>query len=169
MKSWDIVGYAFNADIYCPDDMLTSYLAGKVGNPEEFTAYLLERGGYRGVEGALDILARWRGIDSQDERSFDSGDFPKVIFAGSAHDTCSPSEGYDVGQCGDSCSVCHEPLGESCPNVPEHVYTPGHEPHTLYGCEACERIPCNHEPGEGAAWCVSDDCPDQFLDITGTD
>jgi hypothetical protein len=32
----------------------------------------------------------------------------------------------------------------------------GHPPGTLYGCQGCEAGDCQHEPGDGDDWCVSD-------------
>lgn len=60
-KAWDIVGYTFNADVYHGECLP---LTGP---------------GSESVEDVLDQLARDRGIDRYDERSYDSGDFPKVI------------------------------------------------------------------------------------------
>lgn len=113
-KSWEVEGYAFNADTYCPVDALNAYLAGKVDNPEEFAYYLTFRGGFRGVEGAFEILARMPGRETQD-----SACFPQPEFSGGLHDSCHEGEGYEPGQCGRRCSACHEIMGESCPNVPE--------------------------------------------------
>ncbi|MBP00281.1 MAG: hypothetical protein CMG34_03560 [Candidatus Marinimicrobia bacterium] len=64
---YDITAYTFNADIWC------------VGCVEEH----FERN--HGIapataEDMLDDYAEANGIDRMDEASFDSGDFPKVIF-----------------------------------------------------------------------------------------
>lgn len=78
MKADAIVGYTYNADVYCPRHIMiaTGHAAERCADPE----------------GVLNMLAEGRGIDRMDERSFDSGDFPKVIFAVQAcdeeHDTC---------------------------------------------------------------------------------
>ena len=76
MKTRDIVGYTYQADTLC-DVCVVDALRGRgpfVTNPLMHT------------EDALDVIARDEGVDRQDERSFDSGDFPKVIFADSAED-----------------------------------------------------------------------------------
>jgi hypothetical protein len=61
-----IIGYTFNADCYCPDCIIGAYN----GNSDDYDA-----------EAMLTILASARGIERGDEYSFDSGDFPKVIFS----------------------------------------------------------------------------------------
>jgi hypothetical protein len=52
-----------------------------------------------GTEEALDFLAQRRGIDRYDEHTFDSGDFPKVIFRDQVTDD-------------DVCGVCGEKLDD---------------------------------------------------------
>lgn len=79
-KATDIVAYTYNADIYCPACILQ---AMGVLQPNGTT------------EWALDSLALDRGIDRYDERTFDSGDFPKVVFA-------SDLEGELCGMCGEA-------------------------------------------------------------------
>lgn len=103
MKSYDIVGYTFNADQYCPEHIVEQLdgQAPVVGSE---------------AESKLDYIAGMLGIDRQDEHSYDSGDFPKVIFADSVHDGCSADNGYEPGQCGDRCGACGEFLGDDCPN-----------------------------------------------------
>lgn len=64
-----IVGYTFKADEYCPGCVIKQ-LAPPCFNPVEGTT----------AEEVLDLLASKRDIDRQDETSFDSGDFPKVVF-----------------------------------------------------------------------------------------
>jgi hypothetical protein len=79
MALWDIAGYTFNAENYCPADVV-GRMDGQCSVPAE------------DAEAKLDYLAVMLGIDREDERSFDSGDFPKVIFADSAHDGCSAAK-----------------------------------------------------------------------------
>ena len=71
-KAWDIVGYTYAADIVCPDHVVSGMGEHRRENEN--------------AEHALDRIAMRRGIDRQDERSFDSDDFPKVIFADSVTD-----------------------------------------------------------------------------------
>jgi hypothetical protein len=105
-KSYDIVGYTYNAENYCPDHIVEQ-IDGQAPVPE------------REAEAKLDYLAGMFGIDRYDERSFDSGNFPKVIFRDQAHDGCNLANDYGPGQCGDRCGACGEPLGGSCPNIPD--------------------------------------------------
>lgn len=72
MKSHDIAGYLYQADLFTPDNLIE---------------YMIARGdlspGARGmtVEDALDQHASALGIDRWDERTYDSGEFPKAVFA----------------------------------------------------------------------------------------
>ncbi len=65
----DIVAYTYKADIYCPGCIVTQVSHSPV-------AGLLES-----AEQALDVFAKLREIDRYDESTFDSDDFPKVVFA----------------------------------------------------------------------------------------
>lgn len=92
MKSWDIVGYTYQADNHCPDctrlvATLRGLEAGAGPDADTDTA-----------ESALDAWAKADGVNRQDERSFDSGDFPKVIFASMVEDS------------NERCGTCHERL-----------------------------------------------------------
>lgn len=82
----DIVGYVYKADEYCPDDITTAM--GRGGNAGWNTGM--------DAEEALNWLAFQRGINRMDELSFDSDDFPKVIFADQAE--------------GSQCGICGRPL-----------------------------------------------------------
>ena len=72
MKSWDIVAYVFNAEILCRPCMRrkAAFSVEAMSINSEFV----------GVEDLLDIVAKSRGIDREDEHSFDSDEFPKVVF-----------------------------------------------------------------------------------------
>lgn len=91
-KAWDIVGYTYNADIYCRECMW-EIAVNWVDLPED----LHEKARHMGVEDALDLLAKQLGVDRHDERSYDSGDFPKVVFESQAcdeeHDFCGGCNG----------------------------------------------------------------------------
>lgn len=101
MKAWTIVGYAFNADIYCDGICILRMLdeIGPVvykraspdikGKPDwreisrkahDLTNRALARrfNGETDVEAILDVIAERRGITRRDA---DSNDFPAVIFA----------------------------------------------------------------------------------------
>jgi hypothetical protein len=77
----DIVGYTFNGDEYCPGCILNMF-----GNVLDTSA-----------EALMDREAAALGIDRQDERSYDSGDFPKVIFGSDVE-----SDEERCGGCGES-------------------------------------------------------------------
>jgi len=62
-----VVGYSYKAENLCPDCILGDDAVTKIG-------FVFS------VEGVLDVVAGFMGINREDESSFDSGDFPKVIF-----------------------------------------------------------------------------------------
>ena len=87
MKTWEVIGYTYRADIYCPTDSVRKAYADNGWVPPT-TIYL-------GHEHNLDVLAQGLGIDRYAEETFDSGDFPKVVFTDQITDeTCS--------ECGES-------------------------------------------------------------------
>lgn len=65
MKSWTIVAYTYQAANMCPACIHRIFM----GDDESTT------------EVVLDGSARYLGVNREDETSFDSGDFPKVVFA----------------------------------------------------------------------------------------
>lgn len=71
-KSDAIVGYDFNGDTYCPTHMIEELINRGMASPA--ARDMLE-------EDVLDQIAGANGIDRQDEHSFDSNDFPKVILS----------------------------------------------------------------------------------------
>jgi len=80
-KAWDIVGYTYACETLCP---ACTVAALPTGEGETFD-------GWRDMtnmsaEDNLTELAAAFGIDRMDEHSFDSGDFPKVIFSSSNED-----------------------------------------------------------------------------------
>lgn len=83
MKAWDVVGYMFNADTYCPDCIVGALPTGEGG---AYDGWKLASGVVMSTEDNLSEIAYAFQIDRMDERSFDSGDFPKVIFASSVED-----------------------------------------------------------------------------------
>lgn len=83
----DIVGYTFNADIYCADHILRNVPIEEMTNSPYGWDHEYD------IEFELDGAARSLGIDRENESSFDSGDFPKVIFRDQA-------ELSGCGECG---------------------------------------------------------------------
>jgi len=90
MKAWTVVGYTFNADTYCPDCIVGVL---PTGEGEAFDGWTLASGVSMSTEDNLSEIAYAFQIDRMDESSFDSGEFPKVIFASDA------SESDTCGQC----------------------------------------------------------------------
>lgn len=97
MKAFDIVGYTFNADSYCPPCVVEMLPTGP-GQP--FDGWKLAPGVHMSTEANLDELAYAFGIDRSDEPTFDSSEFPKVIFASqveSAEEVCGRCDKPLVG------------------------------------------------------------------------
>ena len=93
MKAYDIVGYQYQAAYFHPECMVETLIdEGRLSPGARSLS----------VEDALDQLADVEGIDRMDEFTFDSGDFPKVVFAGDVG-------GFLHGECCDvdeSCDRC---------------------------------------------------------------
>lgn len=86
MKAWTIVGYTYQAEILCPS--CAQRLARRSNpDPAPVESWLAET--------ELNDWAREVKIDRDDEESYDSDEFPKVVFASSVLDdeTC--------GECGE--------------------------------------------------------------------
>lgn len=88
MSSTDIVGYTFQAANHCASCIREWAVHTGGFDPAATTP----------LEIMLDELAVKAGIDRYEERSFDSGDFPKVIFDSQVEDT------------DERCEDCGEPL-----------------------------------------------------------
>ena len=82
-KAFDIVGYTFNADNYCPNCIIDVL---PTGDNEAFGGWQLANGIKMSVEDNLSEIAYAFSINRNDESSFDSDEFPKVIFADSEWD-----------------------------------------------------------------------------------
>jgi hypothetical protein len=90
MKLDTVVAYTFRADVVCPGCIIQ----------ELDNAYrcISPAAADMSVEGVLDQAAAYLADlvpDRHDESSFDSGDFPKVIFS-------------DMIEVAERCGVCHE-------------------------------------------------------------
>ena len=86
MKSDHIAGYSFNTENMCETCIL-----------EAFTGVKENVGFVFSIEGVLDQIAGAMKIDRMDERSFDSSEFPKVIFNYQLED-------------GEKCAKCNDTL-----------------------------------------------------------
>jgi len=80
MHATTIVGYTYDADNYGPE-CIAAVLAA-----DGFPVAPGELGHDQAAENMLDELAEIRRIDRMDARSYDSGEFPKVIFASQVED-----------------------------------------------------------------------------------
>lgn len=87
MNATEIVAYTFNADTYHPSCLISAMVLGQELSPAALNM---------GVEEVLDQHAGANGIDREDEHSFDSSEFPKVIFADQVE-----SDDEICGHCGD--------------------------------------------------------------------
>lgn len=76
MNATDVVGYMFQADIYCPD-----CIGGVLTSTPEYENFALAGGVVMTAEEDLDEVALAFGIDRHDESSYDSDVFPKVLLA----------------------------------------------------------------------------------------
>lgn len=95
MRLDTIVGYVFDADTFCPDCIIGVLPTGR---SEQFDGWALAADVLMPAEENLDEIAHAFGFDRTDESTFDSGDFPKVIFA-------------DTLDGDDRCGACAAPLG----------------------------------------------------------
>lgn len=77
MHATEIVAYTYNAENWTPAGLI------EVGIRE---GWLAPAARDMAPEDVLDQAQHAEGVDRYDERSFDSGDFPKVIFADSLND-----------------------------------------------------------------------------------
>lgn len=77
MKAYDIVGYTYKAETLHPSCLVDKLIRTSWASP---AARDLPE------ESVLDAIAEAREINREDEYTFDSDDFPKVVFADSVQD-----------------------------------------------------------------------------------
>lgn len=94
MHATTIVGYTYRADFFCPACIIEQL---PTGDGEAFDGWALADGVTMSTEDNLDEIAAAFGIDRDDETSFDSDEFPKVVFA-------------DMAAGDEHCGACGEPL-----------------------------------------------------------
>ncbi|MGZ4518835.1 MAG: hypothetical protein ACXVGB_00255 [Mycobacteriaceae bacterium] len=95
MRPDSIVGYVYRADIWCESCIIPAM----TGPGDAYDGWALAAGAQpEPIEQQLDIIADAFGIDRYDEWTFDTDDFPKVLFADHASED------------GEWCASCHEPL-----------------------------------------------------------
>jgi hypothetical protein len=76
-KASEIVAYSYNTMTFCPEHLIERMIEKRIAAPAARDM---------NVEEVLDQIAEAEGIDRQDERSFDSNDFPKIIFSSDLED-----------------------------------------------------------------------------------
>lgn len=88
LKSWAVVAYTYAAEVYCRGCMREA-AAFELAGPGE-AAFMGRASDGDDVEGFLDRWAARDGVNRGVEWSFDSDDFPKVVFADQVGDreTC---------------------------------------------------------------------------------
>lgn len=86
-RPYDIVGYTYRASLYCGTCVVDAL---PTGEGEKFDGWKVAEGVTISTENNLAEIAEAFGIDRMDESSFDSEDFPKVVFRDSCEDeeTC---------------------------------------------------------------------------------
>lgn len=94
MHATDICAYTFNADTYCPDCIVTVL---PTGHGQAYDGWALAPGADpMSTEDNLTEIALAFGINRDDEHTFDSDDFPKIVF-------CSDiQELSHCGRCGEA-------------------------------------------------------------------
>lgn len=107
MALTDIVGYTFAADIFCPRHIIAALPTGDGG---AYDGWALAPGVRMTAEDNLSEIAYAFQIDRQDEATFDSDEFPKVIFSDQAITQATEDASEDESVTVDRCSVCHEAL-----------------------------------------------------------
>jgi hypothetical protein len=96
-QDYEVCGYVYRADVYCPAHTVEAVLIREG----------LEGHGLSHVPSeALDLMARFRGINLDDEYTWDSDDFPKVIL------------GYQTEDNDSHCATCGNHLRSD--DVPEY-------------------------------------------------
>lgn len=82
-----IIGYIYKASTYCTN---SECIPLATGEGQDFDGWALGHGIYMATEDNLDEIAASFGIDREDEYTFDSDQFPKVILTGQVdeHQTC---------------------------------------------------------------------------------
>ena len=93
-KSTDVVAYIYRAEPLCPNCVIQAL---PIGDGGEFDGWALAEGVRMSTEENLSELALAFGIDRDDESSFDSDEFPKVVFDSQL-------------EAGDACGMCNDTL-----------------------------------------------------------
>jgi hypothetical protein len=98
MKSYDLVGYTYRADTYCPKC---------IEDFAEIAIFVLDPNYDEILLDPISVWAKLAKIDMEDEHSYDSYEFPKVILA-------------DQVEFAEYCGGCHNPLIEGLDEREDH-------------------------------------------------
>jgi hypothetical protein len=93
-KSYDVAAYNYKAETLCPDCTVAKL---PTGEGEEFDGWAVAPGVRMSAEDNLSELALAFGINRNDEHTFDSDEFPKVVFV-------------DQLEAGETCGNCGQEL-----------------------------------------------------------
>jgi hypothetical protein len=87
-RSDEVAAYTYRTEVYCPACLITRMIAAGDASPAA---------GDLPAEDVLDQCAEAAALHRTDEASFDSSEFPKVVFLDQVRDA-------------DTCGYCHAPL-----------------------------------------------------------
>jgi len=99
-QDYEVCGYQYRAAEYCPEHAVRAVL-DRDGLQGHGLSYVPEQ--------ALDLLARFRGINRENEHTFDSDEFPKVVLGYQAEDNDS------------TCDTCGIALRGCDPHAPSNL------------------------------------------------
>ena len=106
MNAADVVAYQYRADLFCERCILRQCSSVPEIEHALNQGVDLDENERPYVDEVLSVIATFRDIDRDDERSFDSDEFPKVVFRDQARHGVAATddrEGYDptdrCGQC----------------------------------------------------------------------
>lgn len=143
-QPFDIVGYVYKADTWCEECVLHEAVADYGASHFLLTS--------KNVEYSLEVLGKRKGINTEDEYSYDSDEFPKVMFR--------ESEGLDF------CANCGELLetswgGEEVNRAREmlYEYVNRYMDDDLRNANACDSV------REHLGWCIVDDKDERVMQV----
>jgi hypothetical protein len=110
------VGYSFNAADYCNSEPCVLKALGTRLMPQDQGAWYEDR-----IESALHRVAAKKGIAWDEETTYDSGVFPKIIpYHNDLHADCgSETNGDGEAHCNARCAGCGAVIDGPCPALKE--------------------------------------------------
>jgi hypothetical protein len=110
MNAADIAGYTYQADVYCPD-----CISQQVNGAAQRFGTVPGPVAWETTEEYLARIANMMGIDPEQEETYDSDDFPKVVFVDQC---CDGGEHTECGRCGEDL-LGHDPEGDAADRAVE--------------------------------------------------